>query len=192
MIPSPKGRMSCGVRPGRTLEPSGSRWTPTERRRYVRRGTRTIALLAGVLANKLIGSKDVSPDEHRRKPGPSLERPRGRLEEIFLVGGERRFHGFLHRFDSTAERACVEAVRVRLVRQELVRDVQRGHDRDALVAHDLAGVAHLAQLAIEVVDGGEQLLLLAVGATHAELAPEQADGERALLARLGVAHVSVS
>src|SRR6185437_1425026 len=113
-------------------------------------------------------------------------------EEIFLVGGERRIHGFLHRFDSTAECARVEPVRIRTVGQELVRDVQGRHDRDAFVAHDLAGVAHLAQLAVEVVDRGEQLLLLALGACDAELAPEQADRKRALLARLRLAHVSVS
>ena len=33
----------CGVRPDRTLEPRGSRRSLTMRRRYVRRGTRTIA-----------------------------------------------------------------------------------------------------------------------------------------------------
>src|SRR5262249_55286462 len=67
-----EAQIPCGVRPGRTLEPSGSSRSPTGHRRYVRRGTRTIAPLASVHGNKLIGSKDVSLDEHRRKPQKSF------------------------------------------------------------------------------------------------------------------------
>src|SRR5688500_6053940 len=141
----------CGVRPGRTHEPSGSRRLLTVRRRYVRRGTRTIAHWASIHGYSL--------SVQRCKPGrtPQETRPLGsaqrRLEEIFLVGGERRFEGLLHRKNSTPIRGAVIA-RARLagVRQVLVRDVQRGHDRDAFVADDLAGVAHFLQLSIEVVD----------------------------------------
>src|SRR5260221_14416 len=126
------------------------------------------------------------------KPGRT---PQETSEELLLVGGERRLHGLLHCGDSTSNRASVNCVRraPTLVRHELMRDVQRRHDRDALVARDLARIAHFLELAVEVVGRGEQLLFLPVGAGDAELAAEQADREGALFARAIVgAHVSVS
>src|SRR5258708_10333151 len=121
--------------------------------------------------------------------------PEDTSEALLLVGGERRLHGLLHCGDSTSNRASVNCVRrdPTLVRHELMRDVQRRHDRDALVARDLARIAHFLELAVEVVGRGEQLLFLPVGAGDAELAAEQADREGALFARAIVgAHVSVS
>src|SRR3954465_9945794 len=49
----------------------------------------------------LIGSKDVSPDEHRRKPG---ELPSTTLEEVLLVGRKSRVDRFLQHCNSTPNR----------------------------------------------------------------------------------------
>src|SRR5687768_9761525 len=91
----------------------------------------------------------------RSKPGRTPQETRldgeALLEELLLVGGERRLDRFLHCGDSTTNRGAVKSGRACPIRHELVRDVQRGHDRDALVAHHLARVAHFLQLAVEVV-----------------------------------------
>src|SRR5438105_2264836 len=136
------------------------------------------------------GSKPGRTPQETGPPRGATERP---LEELFLIGGERRINRFLHCHDSTTKRRAIQCRAVRLVRQGLVRDVQRGHDRDALVADDLAGVARLAQLAVEILRARLQLALLAVGARDAKLASEDVERDCALLAcfRFG-RHVSVS
>src|SRR6185503_8006652 len=61
------------------------------------------------------------------------------------------------------------------------------------VAGHLADIAHFLELSIEIVDRGEEHLLLALRAADAKLAPQEVDGERALVARLFLGrHVSVS
>src|SRR5260370_905020 len=130
------------------------------------------------------------------KPGRT---PQETSEELLLVGGERRLHGLLHCGDSTSNRASVNCVRryPALVRHELVRDVQRRHDRDALVARDLARIAHFLELAVEVVGRGQQLLASAdyLNRKLKEVRDtgKVAGNERvAIMAALNIAHELVS
>src|SRR5690606_35624893 len=60
--------------------------------------------------------------------------------------------------------------------EQLVRDIERGDDGRALGADDLAARLHLAQLAIEIVRGGEQRVALVFGAGDAKLLAEDGDG----------------
>src|SRR6185503_5750891 len=122
------------------------------------------------------------------------ETPEKELEQLLLVGRQRGIDRLLHGNDSTTKLGTVNrgGRTVTAVGQQLVRDVQRRHDGDALVAGDLARVADFLDPLGEVVGRGDERLLLALGARDAELAPEEGERQRALLAFLDDAHDSVS
>src|ERR671910_3266359 len=68
---------------------------------------------------------------------------------------ERRFDAFAHGLDADREiRLDAFVAPARL--QQLIDDVERGHDRDAVEADDLAAVPDLAHLAVQVFRGVEQ------------------------------------
>jgi len=73
-----------------------------------------------------------------RRPLRTLQ---GNSEQLALIM-HRLIEQCLHAFHSTLQLRDVKAAD--LGREQLVRDVERGHDRDALVPDHLAGVADLA------------------------------------------------
>src|SRR5688572_12240572 len=107
--------------------------------------------------------------EHR-----PLRTLQGNSKQLALIVYRAIEHGF-HAFHSTLQFRDVKAADLR--REQLVRDVERGHDRDALEPDHLAVVADLAHLLVEVVDGVEQPLLLALRARDAKFAPHDVDLE---------------
>src|SRR3954470_15775139 len=93
----------------------------------------------------------------------SVKRRQRLLEELFLTG-QRLVDRGLHRLDSTPRRGRVQLTGWRLrdlrhrwcrlpLTQELVRDVERRHHRDAIDAGGLAGAAYLAHPLVEERDG---------------------------------------
>src|SRR5689334_14199232 len=112
-----------------------------------------------------------------------------KLEQIFL-SGERLVDGCLHRLDSTPRRFGVERLAARrgprvdgdcrraTLAQQLMRDVEPGHDGDAIRSAHLAGVADLAHAPIEQRNGLQQFVALVFLARDLEIAPEDRYVER--------------
>src|SRR5512135_172904 len=110
------------------------------------------------------------------------------LEQLFLPG-ERRIQLRLDRCDSTLGHPDVKAA-AQLRREQLVRDVQRGHDRDALAAGDFSGRLDLVHLAVQVRDRLQERLALVVLAGDAVAAPEQGHVDGLSAVRHALAHAS--
>src|SRR6267142_3061693 len=100
----------------------------------------------------------------------------GRLKEFFLPG-QRLLDRRLHRLDSTphgiaVNRACPTGTRRAPLAQEIMHDVERRHDGNTVDTCDLAAVANVAHLAVEIGDCLGEFGSLVFSACHLVLASE--------------------
>src|SRR5436189_406825 len=142
-------------------EPLGSRWSLSGHIRYIRLGTRTTVTLGSATKSSLLVQEFSG----------SWRTPQGTIPKTrptYLTPSQLRSEGLierrLHCGHSTPEPLDVKAARVVSGAEQLVGDVERGHDGDALGARHPACALDLAHLPIEIGHGREKRVPLLFGA----------------------------
>src|SRR5467141_3566627 len=143
-------------------EPSDSRWSPSGHIRYIRLGTRTTVTLGSATQFKLLVQEFSGSSRTPQGTIPSRDRPTYLM--LSRLGSEGLIERRLHCGHSTPEPLDVKAARVVSGAEQLVGDVERGHDGDALGARHPACALDLAHLPIEISDGREKRVPLLLGA----------------------------
>jgi len=122
-------------------EPFGSRWSLSGHIRYIRLGTRTTVTLGSATQFKLLVQEFSGS---WRTPQGTIPKAPPDLSDALHLRSEGLIERRLHCGHSTPEPLDVKAARVVSGAEQLVGDVERGHDGDALHVAAAAGALVLA------------------------------------------------